>query len=99
MKNPDYSDTLYVDSLVARPSVNTMPEKTLRAFADHGRPGAPLDAATAQQAAAVLERIAGAGVDLAEVCEELERDGVAKFEKAWTELLETVGAAARDARP
>ena len=99
VKNPDYSDTLYVDSLVARPSVNTMPEKTLRAVADHGQPGAPLDAATAQQAAAVLERIAGAGVDLAEVCEELERDGVAKFEKAWTELLETVGAAARDARP
>jgi transaldolase len=92
VKNPEYSDTMYVDQLVASPTVNTMPEKTLDAVADHSEPGAALDASTAEASAADLEKIAAAGVDLDDVYAVLEREGVEKFEKAWNELLETVSA-------
>ena len=98
VKNPDYSDTLYVDHLVASPTVNTMPEKTLEAAADHSEPKAPLNAETAPAAAAVLERVAGAGVDLADVFALLEQEGVEKFEKAWNELLATVSESVEPAR-
>ena len=90
VKNPDYSDTLYVDQLVASPVVNTMPEKTLQAVADHGAPGQALDTAAAEAAEAQLDRIAEAGIDLPDVFAVLESEGVEKFEKAWNELLETV---------
>ena len=98
VKNPDYSDTLYVDSLVADPTVNTMPEKTLEAAADHAELKAPLSAETATTGEAVLARIGEAGVDLADVFAVLEREGVEKFEKAWNELLETVSASVEAAR-
>ena len=98
VKNPDYSDTLYVDNLVADPTVNTMPEKTLEAAADHSEPKAALSAETATAGEAALERVAEAGVDLADVFAVLEREGVEKFEKAWNELLETVSASVEAAR-
>ena len=98
VKNPDYSDTLYVDNLVADPTVNTMPEKTLEAAADHSEPKAALSAETAAAGEAALERVAEAGVDLADVFAVLEREGVEKFEKAWNELLETVSASVEAAR-
>ncbi|GAB2543944.1 transaldolase [Brachybacterium huguangmaarense] len=96
VKNPDYADTMYVDQLVADPSVNTMPEATLDAVADHSELGAPLDAAAAQEAAAVLEQVSASGVDLDDVFAVLETEGVEKFEKAWGELLETVSATIDD---
>lgn len=98
VKNPAYSDTLYVDSLVADPSVNTMPEKTLEAVADHGEPGTALDGAAAQAAARELEAISALGVDLADVFAVLEREGLEKFETAWGQLLETVSASMRESR-
>ncbi|GAA4527592.1 transaldolase [Brachybacterium paraconglomeratum] len=98
VKNPDYADTLYVDNLVGAPSVNTMPEKTLEAAADHSELKAPLSAESAVAGVATLERVAGAGVDLAEVFALLESEGVEKFEKAWNELLATVSASIESAR-
>lgn len=98
VKNPDYPDTLYVDNLVGSPSVNTMPEKTLEAAADHSELKAPLSAESAVAGVATLERVAGAGVDLAEVFALLESEGVEKFEKAWNELLATVSASIESAR-
>lgn len=98
VKNPEYSDTLYVDNLVADPSVNTMPEKTLQAAADHSSPAAALTAESAQQAEQVLAEIAAAGVDLADVFAVLETEGVSKFEVAWNELLETVQTSVDAAR-
>ncbi|UEJ83255.1 transaldolase [Brachybacterium halotolerans subsp. kimchii] len=92
VKNSEYADTMYVDQLVASPTVNTMPEKTLDAVADHSEPGKALDAEAAQASAADLEKISAAGVDLDDVYAVLEREGVEKFEKAWNELLETVAA-------
>ena len=91
VKNPDYPDNLYVDNLVADPTVNTMPEKTLDFVADDAQLKAGLDAEAPQlRARRPFERVAGAGVDLVEVFALLEREGVEKFEKAWNELIATV---------
>lgn len=91
VKNPDYPDTMYVSDLVAPHTVNTMPEKTMDAYADHGTPGTPVPEtyAAAQQ---TLADVAAAGVDLDDVFAVLEREGVEKFESAWAELYETVTA-------
>lgn len=98
VKNPEYPDTLYVDGLVADPSVNTMPEKTLEATASSSEPKAPLTAETAASGEAVLSRVAAAGVDLADVFALLEREGVEKFATAWDELLDTVSGSIDAAR-
>jgi transaldolase len=94
VKNPDYSDTLYVTELVVAGTVNTMPEKTLRAFADHGElvPDHGGDAVTgrADEAQAVFDRLTELGVDLPDVFEVLETEGVDKFKASWTDLVETV---------
>jgi transaldolase len=85
-KNPDYPDTLYVDTLIGPRTVNTMPENTLEAFDDHGTVARTVDADVAG-AHAVLDQLAGLGIDLAEVTQLLEDDGVAKFSKSFDELL------------
>lgn len=88
VKNPDYPDTLYVTELVAPDTVNTMPEKTLEAFADHGDVKGDTVSGTATEAQAVFDALAAAGIDLTDVFKVLEDEGVEKFETAWNELLE-----------
>src|ERR1700704_1609090 len=88
VKNPDYSDTLYVTELVAPNTVNTMPEKTLDAVADHGVITGDTVTGTAAEAQAVFDELAAAGIDLPDVFKVLEEEGVEKFEKSWLELLE-----------
>lgn len=88
VKNPDYPDTLYVTELVAPNTVNTLPEKTLEAVADHGTITGDTISGTAAAAQGVFDRVAAAGVDLADVFEVLESEGVAKFEQSWQELLD-----------
>jgi transaldolase len=85
-KDPKASDVLYVKSLAAPHSVNTMPEKTLLAVADHGEIGAmlPHDGGDAE---AILDRFAKAGVDVNALAAELQRDGAAAFVASWKELL------------
>jgi transaldolase len=90
VKNPEYSDTLYITELVVADTVNTMPEKTLLAFADHGELRGDTVTGTAMQATQVFDSVAGVGVDLPDVFVVLENEGVEKFEKSWAELLETV---------
>lgn len=92
VKNPDYSDTLYVTELVAPDTVNTMPEKTLDAVADHGRVHGDTIEGTAAESQAVFDNLAAVGVDLTDVFRHLEEDGVQKFEKSWEELLEATQA-------
>ncbi|KRA32807.1 MULTISPECIES: transaldolase [unclassified Nocardioides] len=96
VKNPDYSDTLYVTDLVVANTVNTMPEKTLMAFADHGELVAENggDAVTgkAAEAQAVFDQLTAVGIDLDDVFGVLETEGVDKFKVSWTELIETVQA-------
>src|ERR1700738_2167445 len=88
VKNPAYSDTMYVTELVAPNTVNTMPEKTLDAVADQG--AIPGDTVTgkAGEAQAVFDKQSAAGIDLPDVFRVLEDEGVEKFEKSWLELLD-----------
>ena len=85
-KDPKASDVLYVKSLAAPHSVNTMPEKTLLALADHGEIGAmlPHDGGDAEE---VLDRFTQAGVDLDALAADLQREGAAAFVKSWDDLL------------
>jgi transaldolase len=92
VKNPDYSDTLYVTELVAPDTVNTMPEKTMEAVADHGVVTGDTITGTAKSAQAVFDKLEGVGIDLADVFTLLEEDGVDKFEKSWQELLDATQA-------
>jgi transaldolase len=85
-KNPDLPDTLYVDTLIGPHTVNTMPEGTLEAFADHGTLARTVDADPGE-AARTIERIKEVGVDMDDVTDVLEREGVAAFEKSYDELL------------
>ncbi len=87
VKNPDYPDTLYVSELVAPDTVNTMPEKTMLAFADHGWVNTDSIVGTAAASREVFEALTAVGIDLPDVFEVLEREGVEKFEVAWNELL------------
>ena len=88
VKNPAYSDTLYVTELVAANTVNTMPEKTMDAVADHGTVAGDTITGTIAISQDLFDRLAAIGVDLADVFRHLEDDGVEKFEKSWRELLE-----------
>jgi transaldolase len=92
VKNPDYSDTLYVTELVAPNTVNTMPEKTMRAVADHGEIKGDAVTGRAAEAQAVFDKLEAVGVDLADVFIVLESEGVEKFEKSWQELLDATRA-------
>ncbi|MHC9292711.1 transaldolase [Mycobacterium sp. LTG2003] len=88
VKNPDYSDTLYVTELVAPDTVNTMPEKTLEAVADHGEITGNTVSGTAAAAQETFDKLAAVGIDLPDVFKVLEDEGVEKFEKSWQELLD-----------
>ena len=88
VKNPDYSDTLYVTELVAPDTVNTMPEKTMEAVADHGVVTGDTITGTGAAAQRVFDKLEAVGIDLADVFTLLEEDGVDKFEKSWQELLD-----------
>jgi transaldolase len=92
VKNPDYSDTLYVTELVAPNTVNTMPEKTIDAVADHGVITGDTVTGKAAEARAVFDELAAVGVDLPDVFKVLEDEGVEKFEKSWLELLDATQA-------
>jgi len=90
VKNPDYSDTMYVTELTVADTVNTMPEKTLKAFADHCEVQGDRVTGTAAQAQEVFDALERVGIDLTDVFQVLEDEGVEKFEGSWKELLDTV---------
>jgi transaldolase len=87
-KNPDYSDTLYVTELVAPNTVNTMPEKTIDAIADHGVVTGDTVTGTSSAAQKVFDKLEAVGIDLTDVFIVLENEGVEKFEASWNELLQ-----------
>jgi transaldolase len=92
VKNPEYSDTLYVTELVAPNTVNTMPEKTLRAVADHAEIKGDAVTGRAAEAQAVFDKLEAVGVDLRDAFVVLENEGVEKFDKSWQELLDATKA-------
>jgi transaldolase len=88
-KNPAYPDTLYVDTLIGPHTVNTLPDATIEAFAQRGTVARTIDA-DVDQAARDWDAIAAAGVDLDDVADKLEREGVASFQKSFDELLQAL---------
>jgi transaldolase len=96
-KDPAYSDVVYVERLIGDGVVNTMPEATLRAFADHGQVSDTL-AGSGDAARATLEGAAAAGVDLDAITRELEREGVESFCDAYHELLDCIATTLRPVR-
>jgi transaldolase len=88
-KDPDASDTLYIEALAAPDTINTMPEKTLHAFADHGEVGDPIPP-DGGDASRTMAEFAEAGVDTDELAARLQVDGAKAFVDSWRELLETI---------
>ncbi|GAA1867585.1 transaldolase [Brevibacterium marinum] len=93
VKNPDYPDTMYVTGLVAENTVNTMPEPTMEAFADHGEVTGEISPENYRAADEVYDRIARLGIDYAEVMTVLETQGLEKFDVSWAELQDTIRTA------
>lgn len=92
VKDPAYDDTQYVIQLVAPNTVNTMPEATLNAVADHGEVAGDLVTTKYDDAREVMAALADVGIDIDDVTEVLEAEGVQKFEDAWAQLLDGVQA-------
>lgn len=92
-KNPEYSDVKYVDALVAPNTVNTLPMETLDAYRDHGDPAVRADA-DPEHARWVLHELNDIGIDIDAVTQQLEDEGVEKFNKPFDALMETLEKAA-----
>ncbi len=88
-KNPAYSDIKYVQELIGPHTVNTMPPATMDAFRDHGQPRATLERGL-PEAAETVRRLNEAGIDLNEIGEELQQEGVESFDKSFADLLTTI---------
>lgn len=90
-KNPEYSDIKYVSELIAKDTVNTMPENTFNAFLDHGlvKEAFTLDDSSARKG---IDELEAAGIDIKSVCNNLFKDGVKVFENSFNSLLESLEA-------
>ncbi len=88
-KNPAYPDLLYVDTLIGADTVNTLPDATIDAFVDHGVVHRTIDSGV-EEAAAILEALDRLGIDMADVSNTLEHEGVAAFVKSYDELLQSL---------
>ena len=96
-KNPDFPDTLYVDTLIGPHTVNTLPPETLDAFLDHGVVAVTVED-DLDEARRQIERLAELGIDLHRVGEELQQEGVDKFVQPFESLLQTIGRKCADIR-
>lgn len=96
VKDPAYADTMYVEDLVTRGVVNTMPPGTLAAVADHAGAAADTILGSYESARRDLEAVEAEGVSMADVTATLEREGVDKFVAAWQQLLDNVSAHLKD---
>ena len=93
-KNPDYSKLKYIEALIGPNTINTVPLETLATYRDHGQPRARLQEDVAG-AASVLARLPDLGIDLDRITQQLEDEGVVKFNKAFDTLVETLIKKAR----
>jgi transaldolase len=96
-KNPAYPDTMYVDQLIGPDTVNTLPEATIEAFTDHGTLARTVDTAV-DEAKALWSSLVEYGVDVDDVAATLEREGVASFQKSFSELLDALTTKANEFR-
>ncbi len=88
-KNPDYPDVKYVEPLIGPDTVNTLPPETLEAYRDHGNPASRLEEGV-EEAAAVLQRLPELHIDLTQATQQLEDEGIEKFNKPYDSLLHTL---------
>ena len=97
-KDPSASDVLYIEALAAPDTVNTIPEDTLRAFVDHGRVTGtmPADGGDAEQ---VLGQFTRAGVDVAALGDQLQREGTQSFDESWNKLMRSLASKSRTPTP
>jgi transaldolase len=96
-KNPAYPDTMYVEELIGPDTIDTLPEATIEAFTDHGKLARRVDA-DLDQARATWSELARIGIDLDDVGDKLEREGVASFQKSFDELLAALESKAAELR-
>jgi transaldolase len=96
-KNPDYSDVKYVEPLIGPETVNTVPPETLEAYRDHGNPASRLEE-NVDHAAAVLQRLPELHIDINEVTQQLEDEGIEKFNKPYDSLIKTLEAKSREVK-
>lgn len=94
-KNPAYSDTKYVEALIGRDTVNTLPPETMNAYRDHGSPQ-PRLAGDMKKAGQVFARLAGLGIRIETVTRALEEEGIEKFNSSYDRLLYTLGNKRRE---
>jgi transaldolase / glucose-6-phosphate isomerase len=90
-KNPEYSDVKYVEALIGQDTVNTVPLETLNAYRDHGNPAPRLEEGL-DKAASILQRLPELGIDLNQVTQQLEDEGIEKFNQPYDGLLCTLEA-------
>ena len=89
VKNPDFSDVMYVDSLIGSDTVNTMPDVTLDAYKDHGNPSLTIES-NLDDCLAHLDMIEDAGVNMDEITEKLLVDGLKAFSDSYDQLIENI---------
>ena len=97
-KNPHYSDTLYIDTLIGPDTINTMPVASLEAYRDHGKPAARIEEGL-DEARTVMQQLAEEGIDLAAITRKLEDQGVESFTKDYEKLLAALAEKRRQYRP
>jgi transaldolase len=90
VKNPDYSDLLYVEPLIGKETINTLPDKTLAALTDHGKPALRVEAGVTE-AEMQLAQLARLGIDMDAAGQRLQEDGVKLFEASFQKLLQQTG--------
>jgi transaldolase len=88
-KNPDYSDIKYIESLIGRDTINTVPPETIDAYRDHGDPKSTLEQ-NVEEAAWIMERLPELGISIDEVTQQLEDEGVKKFNEPFDKLMEAL---------
>ena len=88
-KNPEYSDVKYVEALIGQDTVNTLPQETIKAYRDHGSPAARLEE-DLDAAGDILERLYALDIDIDNITQQLEDEGIEKFNKPYDSLMETL---------
>lgn len=96
-KNPSFKDTKYVDALIGPHTINTVPIETLKAFLDHGKPSLSLEK-DIDHATSVMGNIKTAGIDIDQVTNQLESEGIEKFNQPFDKLLEAIGKQKKESR-
>src|SRR5688572_574160 len=96
-KNPAYDDLMYVEPLIGPHTINTLPQKTIAAFAEHGKAAASLEEGF-DEARQIMRDLEAAGIDLSQVTRRLLEEGIEKFIESFNDILQTIAARAMDSR-